>query len=27
MLVVQDGATPAGEYVFGLGPDLTVLPL
>ena len=27
LLVVQDGATPAGEYVFGLGPDLTVLPL
>jgi len=26
-LVVQDGATPAGEYTFALGPDLTVLPL
>lgn len=27
MLVVQDGATPAGEYVFAMGPDLTVLPI
>lgn len=27
MLVVQGGATPDGEYVFSLGPDLTVLPL
>jgi len=27
MLVVQDGATPNGEYVFAMGPDLTVLPL
>lgn len=26
-LVVQDGATPNGEYVFAMGPDLTVLPL
>jgi len=27
LLVVQDGVTPDGEYVFAIAPDLTVLPL
>ena len=27
MLIVSDGATPNGEYVFAMGPDLTTLPL
>jgi hypothetical protein len=27
LLVVQDGVTPNGEYVFSMGADLTVLPI